>query len=45
MSNRAKWISIAAVVLGAALVGWAGRGALWHWFLALHGHSHGHGGP
>jgi hypothetical protein len=38
MNSRAKWIAIVAVVLGAAVAGWAARGMLWHWLLALHGH-------
>jgi hypothetical protein len=38
MSNRSKWIAIVVVVLGAAVTGWAARGQLWHWLLALHGH-------
>ena len=37
MSDRAKWITIVAVVFVAGIAGWAGRGALWHWLLALHG--------
>ena len=39
MSNRAKWITITAVVVASVLAGWAGRGALWHWLMALHGHG------
>ena len=38
MSNRSKWISIAVVVLILGVAGWAARGQLWHWLLALHGH-------
>jgi hypothetical protein len=37
MSNRAKWMTIAAVAVVALVAGWTGRGALWHWLLALHG--------
>ena len=38
MSNRSKWITIAAGVLVLGVAGWAARGLLWHWLLALHGH-------
>ena len=39
MSNRSKWITIITVVFVVGIAGWAGRGALWHWLLALHGHG------
>ena len=38
MSRRARWIAIAAVVLGLLIAGWVLSARLWRWLLALHGH-------